>query len=179
MSPAGPGSRALSADEPGATLGDAIDRFYCDEMLIRLGRWLRAAGYDTAIAQCRGADRAVLEAAQAERRLLITRDRKILEIRSAGASTLVLSGNSLGEWVAAMNRHLAIDWLKAPFTRCLLCNRLLDAAPEETHALLPAGAVDLAPQATWCPDCAKLYWPGSHVARMRRRLEAWQRGDFS
>lgn len=37
------------------------DRLLCDEMLIRLGRWLRAAGYDTAIATARGADRALVD----------------------------------------------------------------------------------------------------------------------
>src|SRR4030081_174258 len=30
-----------------------VVRLYCDEMLTRLGRWLRAAGYDTAIAEKR------------------------------------------------------------------------------------------------------------------------------
>jgi len=148
-------------------------------MLIRLGRWLRAAGYDTAIARRRGSDRALLEAARADRRVLITRDRKVLEIRDADASTLLLTGRGLKEWVAETTRDLAIDWLKAPFPRCLLCNRPLAAAPDEARALLPARVIDMAAQATWCPDCEKLYWPGSHVARMRRRLEAWQRQEFA
>jgi uncharacterized protein with PIN domain len=155
------------------------DRFSCDEMLIRLGRWLRAAGHDTAIARPRGSDRALLEAARADHRVLITRDRKVLEIRDAGASTLLLTGRGLKEWVAETTRYLAIDWLKAPFSRCLLCNRPLDTAPDEAHALLPARVINMAAQATWCPDCEKLYWPGSHVARMRRRLEAWQRREFT
>lgn len=154
-------------------------RLLCDEMLVRLGRWLRAAGYDTAIAHGRGADRALLAHAAAEGRTLITRDRKILEIRDAGARTLVLGGGKMGDWAAALTRRLDIDWLKAPFSRCLVCNRVLDPVPEAAAARLPPRVRDLAPEATWCGDCDKLYWPGSHVARMRRRLEAWQRGAFS
>lgn len=175
----GPGAPPDEADlaRPGPLKG--CERFCCDEMLIRLGRWLRAAGYDTAIARQRGSDRALLEAARAHHRVLITRDKKILEIRDAGASTLLLAGRGLREWVAEMTEALAIDWLKNPFSRCLLCNRPLDAAPQEACALMPARVTDMAAQATWCPDCEKLYWPGSHVARMRRRLAAWQGREFS
>jgi uncharacterized protein with PIN domain len=91
-------------------------------MLIRLGRWLRAAGYETAIATARGADSALLDDARCQGRTLITRDRKMLEIRNARACTLVLAGNGLGKWVAEVTDGLGIDWLKAPFSRCLLCN---------------------------------------------------------
>jgi uncharacterized protein with PIN domain len=174
----GPGAPPEEADLVRPRPREGCERFYCDEMLIRLGRWLRAAGYDTGIARRRGSDRALLETARTDRRVLITRDRKILEIRDAGASTLLLAGHGLREWVAETTEALAIDWLKAPFSRCLLCNRPLDAAPGAACARLPPRVVDMAARATWCPDCEKLYWPGSHVARMRRRLEAWQRRKF-
>ncbi len=154
-------------------------RLLCDEMLARLGRWLRAAGYDTAIARRRGTDRALLAEARAERRTLITRDRKILEIRGAGERALVPAGGNLADWVADITRRLGIDWLKAPFSRCLVCNRELEPMPEAAASRLPARALPLAPRATWCPDCDRLYWPGSHVARMRRRLEAWHRGEHA
>jgi uncharacterized protein with PIN domain len=148
-------------------------------MLIRLGRWLRAAGYDTAIATARGADRALLDDARRQGRTLITRDRKMLEIRNARACTLVLAGNGLGKWVVEVTEGLGIDWLKAPFSRCLLCNGILDVAAEDVRVRLPERVKEFAARATWCRNCDKLYWPGGHVQRMRHRLEAWHRNEYA
>jgi Mut7-C RNAse domain len=53
-------------------------RFLCDEMLVGLGRWLRIAGYDTAIAERRRRDRDLVEQAIAERsrRIVISSNRR-------------------------------------------------------------------------------------------------------
>jgi uncharacterized protein with PIN domain len=45
-----------------------VVRLYCDEMLTRLGRWLRAAGYDTAIAESGLADTGIIAQCAAEGR---------------------------------------------------------------------------------------------------------------
>ena len=58
-------------------------RFLCDEMLAGLGRWLRIAGYDTAIASGGRRDRDLVKQAHAEQRILLTRDRRVVEIRPA------------------------------------------------------------------------------------------------
>src|SRR5438128_10712908 len=55
--------------------GSTRVRLYCDEMLARLGRWLRAAGYDTAIAAGGLPDAALIARCAAEARILVTRDR--------------------------------------------------------------------------------------------------------
>ena len=47
-----------------ATMADDV-RFLCDEMLVGLGRWLRIAGYDTAIADRGRRDRDLVEQAHA------------------------------------------------------------------------------------------------------------------
>ena len=49
-------------------------RFHCDEMLFRLARWLRAAGYDATLAEPGEPDAAVLARAVDEERWLVTRD---------------------------------------------------------------------------------------------------------
>ena len=50
--------------------GMNVVRLYCDEMLSRLGRWLRAAGYDTAIAESGLADTGIIAQCAAEGRAL-------------------------------------------------------------------------------------------------------------
>lgn len=61
----------------------AEPKLLCDEMLMRLGRWLCAAGYDTAIAASGSSDRALFEEARLEGWLLVSRDRKLAEYRDA------------------------------------------------------------------------------------------------
>ena len=63
-------------------------KLFCDEMLLRLGRWLRAAGYDTAIAENAVADAEIIERCAGEGRTLITRDRH-LEARAQGRVSVI------------------------------------------------------------------------------------------
>ena len=54
-----------------------MPRFLCDEMLRGLGRWLRAAGYDTVIAGGGIPDRALAARCAEEDRVLLTKDRQL------------------------------------------------------------------------------------------------------
>lgn len=152
---------------------EAGRRFLCDAMLARLGRWLRAAGYDTAIADGRETDRALVLRAHRERRLLLTRDRQILTIRGAPATTLVLSHDHLDACVAELNRRLKLDWRHDPFSRCLVCNVELEPAGPERGDRLAAATLEGRRDISACPSCERLYWEGDHVRRMRARLERW------
>ncbi len=150
-------------------------RLLCDEMLQRLGRWLRAAGYDTLIAQGGQRDRDLLARALREGRLLVTRDRKLGEHKGAPGAVVVLRANGLEECVAEMTERLGIDWLLAPFTRCVLCNSALAPLPPALESSIPAALSTPRADVSHCPLCWKVYWSGGHVDRMRRRLEAWRR----
>ena len=55
-------------------------KFLCDQMLARLGKWLRAAGYDARIIDEPLRDRQVLEIALAENRLLADQERTPLRL---------------------------------------------------------------------------------------------------
>lgn len=148
----------------------------CDEMLQGLGRWLRAAGHDTAIVSGGLADEVLIARALSEGRLLLTCDRALAARRAVRSRAVVLPAGGLEGAVQALGRTLAIDWLHAPFTRCLLDNAPLAAASESAREALPPNARGLPGPVRSCPLCRRLYWPGSHVRRMTARLEAWQ-GD--
>jgi len=145
----------------------------CDEMLNRLARWLRAAGYDTALAQPGISDRELLRQATSEQRLLITRDRKLLEHRHDPGTIVLLLGNSVDECVTELSRKLPIDWLHAPFSRCMKCNAPLVSATPEQAQRIPPEAQQLGTDVYYCPACDQLFWSGSHVRRMRTRLQHW------
>lgn len=154
--------------------GTATPRFLCDEMLEGLAHWLRAAGYDTALAADGRADVFVAEQARAQQRMLLTRDRQLAQSMSPSADGVVLlNGNGLDAWAAELSDKLALDWTFRPFSRCLVCNTLLQPAVLAQYARLPP-MVRHEQDVRYCPTCDKLYWEGSHVRRMRSRLWHWQ-----
>jgi uncharacterized protein len=147
--------------------------FLTDEMLTGLARWLRAAGHDTRAAPAGAADGALVALAASEGRLLLTRDRAILDRKAAVGLVLVLEGAGLNAWAMELACRIDLDWMAAPFTRCLLCNAPLEDPPRDYAA--PRDAVG---PVRWCPCCGKAYWRGGHVRRMERRLSEWGSATF-
>ena len=150
-------------------------RFLCDEMLQRLGRWLRAAGYDTLIAGNSESDYRLLREAIDTGRLLVTRDRGLLEHRRAKGTVIYLESELIEDCAAELSRKLHIEWLYRPFSRCLNCNSLLINATPSQIAALPLKEKQFIDAALYCPECRQVFWEGSHVHRMRRQLEDWSR----
>lgn len=153
-------------------------RFLCDAMLGHLARWLRAAGYDTLIAHGDAEDRALIERAIADGRIILTRDRKLREIHGAERHAVVVERERLPQLAAEITQRFGVDWLFQPFRRCLVCNLVLTPAPELARRRLPADVRAAAADVNYCRQCDKLYWPGGHVRRMTRRLERWRAGEF-
>jgi uncharacterized protein with PIN domain len=139
-------------------------RFLCDEMLGKLARELRALGYDAAYARDRP-DRAILERATTEDRLLVTRDRQLAD--RAGSRALLLATKDPAEQLAALVDRLELaPTAEAFLTRCLACNVELVAADRPEQLPDSQAGVD-----HWrCPECDRLYWPGTHARDMLERL---------
>jgi len=148
-------------------------KFLCDEMLRGLGRWLRAAGYDTAIAGDGAADRDLLRQAADEARILVSRDRRLLEHRTAAGRVVLLAADGVDDCARELSTRLPIDWSYRPFSRCLLCNAPLVPAAASECAGPPPSVAGLPGSLHRCPRCDKIYWEGSHVRRMRARLAAF------
>jgi uncharacterized protein with PIN domain len=149
-------------------------RLYCDAMLASLARWLRAAGYDTGLAPASAVDRTVLDACHAQQRILVTRDRHLAAHAGAGVRVVLLAANGIDGQSAELAASLPIDWTCAPFTRCLLDNTPLREATPDEHVRVPPRARELPGPFRYCPQCGRIYWPGSHVRRMQLRLEQWR-----
>jgi uncharacterized protein with PIN domain len=150
-----------------------VPAFACDEMLGRLARYLRAAGYDTTLAQGGARDAEIVAHARSEGRTLLTRDRGIAEHAAARGIAIVLPTADLDRSAAILRHELGVDWLFRPFTRCLVDNAMLATAPAAHAVSLPR---DIDPAAALhCPRCGRSYWAGSHHRRMLARLRAWAR----
>ena len=151
-----------------------MPRFLCDEMLRGLGRWLRAAGYDTIFAEGALPDRALAKRCAEEDRVLLTKDRHLAATVDSSTPVLLVTGDGIDEAARTLRTALGIDWQHAPFTRCIVDNRLLDEAPPDLTTRVPERSRAAGGPLRVCPDCGRLYWPGSHVRRMQQRLVAWQ-----
>jgi uncharacterized protein len=143
-------------------------RFLCDEMLVRLARLLRAAGYDAAMAEPGAPDSVLLARAAEEDRILLTRDKRL----AATPGALLVEGRGASEEAAALSGRLPIDWSHAPFSRCVIDNALLRSATTAEIGRMPASARLKGGPFRACPRCGRIYWPGSHVQRMAARLRA-------
>src|SRR5215472_13209613 len=143
-------------------------------MLARLGRWLRAAGYDTVIAKGGVPDRELTVCCAEEDRVLLTRDRHLFAVAGDVARVILVPEDRIDRIAIGLRDTLKLDWQHAPFTRCLVDNRVLKEAPPELAVRVPARSRTADGPLLVCPDCGRLYWPGGHVHRMQQRLAAWQ-----
>ncbi len=149
-------------------------RLLCDEMLTGIGRWLRVAGYDTLIARSGTLDADLLTLARAESRILLTCDRKLRYLSGHDPGVVILRSEEPNAAARELRTRLGIDWLHAPFSRCLVDNAVLRPASERELASVPDTARRNDEAVTACPECGRIYWPGSHVRRMRAKLERWR-----
>lgn len=143
-------------------------------MLGRLARWLRAAGHDTRLADDAAQDRQLLETAARENRILLTLDRGLAGRRAGKGRALLLHSERIEAQARELRRRLGVDWLHAPFSRCVVDNTPLRPASAEEVAVLPRKVRDIGGAVAKCPLCHRLYWAGDHHRRMRERLKRWQ-----
>lgn len=151
-------------------------KFLCDQMLSRVGKWLRAAGYDTDIVTTPISDTEILTLALANHRLLITRDRHFLKMKNATSILIYLKSNHFKNCIQELNQQLEINWLYAPFSRCLNCNSLLEQPnPTDLFDNVPIRIQQQKMKFWYCPTCKQVYWEGTHTSQMISQLTQWQR----
>src|SRR5512143_449629 len=151
-----------------------LPRFLCDEMLGRLCRYLRAAGYDTLFANNGHQDRVWLRQCHEEGRYFLTQDQLVREHKAARDVALILPQGDVDQLAAILGTHFQLDWLSHAFTRCLVDNALLQEADKASAAKVPADALRPDEPLNVCPACGRVYWRGSHYKRMHARLAKWQ-----
>lgn len=145
-------------------------RFAADAMLGRLARWLRLVGADTWFAPDVD-DAELVRCALEEDRVLLTRDRRLLaEWRVPHA--LWVASERLAEQLREVLDAYPVAWRAGLFTRCPACNaRLLPADPAAVRGRVPPRVWREHVRFNRCPGCGRVYWPGSHAARIRAVLE--------
>ena len=147
-------------------------KFFADVNVARLVRWLRAAGFDC-VWEDAIADADLVRRAIIERRAVLTLDKRLASEWRAD-NILLLRGNRAAEQFAEIVARFKLK-LPAPerfFTRCLICNQILQGASEAEilAAEIPAAVREAQKKFRRCPRCRRVYWEGSHAPRMRAAI---------
>ena len=150
--------------------GDETPRFLADAMLGRLARWLRLLGLDAEYGE-RLPDGELVRRAVAEQRWILTRDRALpREWRISGIH--VLEAEDLSAQLRDVVHRFRLAARLRPFTRCGECNApLVPAARDSVAAELPPGVLAAQREFCRCPRCGRIYWRGSHAARMEAVID--------
>ena len=137
-----------------------------DSMLGKLAKWLRILGFDTRYERLDGREQ--IERYQKQAFLIITRNRKW----SGQIGVFCLAANDPIEQLreVASLVHLTPKEFRL-LQRCVRCNeQLKDTAREEAMGQVPDYVFATHASFYRCPNCLRIYWPGSHPERMIERL---------
>lgn len=152
----------------------ACPRFVLDAHLGRLAGYLRLLGFDCHYH--RDINDAELAAiAEEQARVVLTRDRPLLRRKRI----------RLAHWVRHTDPWRQVEEVCdefdlypafAPFTRCARCNGRLASVDKAAvaHRLEPLTR-RYVETFLECEECGRLYWHGSHVSRLKDRVERLRR----
>ena len=145
-------------------------KFICDDMLGKLAKYLRILGFDTYF-EIDIPDNKLLKIALVEDRIILTRDSKIPKIRNAKNFVWIYSSDPL-EQVKEVAQKLKLKIEPERFfTRCLECNGVLEKIEKEKvkDKVWPY-VYKTQENFVSCPNCNRIYWPGTHLQRMEKKL---------
>ncbi len=154
-------------------------RFLADVMLGRLARWLRVLGYDTLYTR-KAIDSVLMVGAYRDGRLILTRNSKIYK-KIGPQKALFIHFDGFRDQVREVIGALSMEFDSNIFlSRCLDCNLPLIPMPrEEAQAKVPSFVFLTVKDFRTCPQCARIFWPGTHIEEMRKLITTfWGRKEI-
>ncbi|KAL3691712.1 hypothetical protein R1sor_005363 [Riccia sorocarpa] len=164
--------------------GDEVPKFLCDAMVEGLARQLRCVGIDAASLNSRKCEpRELVELAEKEGRILLTRDIKLLR-RKLVPTSLAYRVKRQGKWdqlaeiIQIFKLAISEDQL---LTRCTKCNgdfvpKALNGEEAVAQApwsqVIPECALKNVDQFWQCSVCKHVYWQGYQFTRAWKQFAA-------
>jgi uncharacterized protein with PIN domain len=144
-------------------------KFFCDEQLGKLSRWLRIIGQDSVWEREIGDDE-LLKRAREEGRIVLTRDTR-LHLKAGDVEVVLLDANypahQLREVVERFRDGIEIR----VFSRCVACNSdIEDIDKSEVEGKVPPFVFKTQERFTRCRGCGKIYWQATHRERVEVQL---------
>jgi uncharacterized protein with PIN domain len=145
-------------------------RFFCDDNLGRLAKWLRTLGHDTRF-QLDIEDGELVSLALKEDRIILSRDTRLSRFKIKDRYLLIQSEKPL-EQLKQVVDHLKLKIDKdLLFSRCPVCNQVLQKVEKgKIRDRLYPYVYQTQDNFVYCSVCDRIYWPATHVERMTRKL---------
>jgi uncharacterized protein with PIN domain len=143
--------------------------FAAEKTLGKLAKWLRLLGFDT-LYESEASGEKFWESLEMER-ILLTRQQRF---RKQNASRKLIFIQS-DHWERQLNqvfRELRLQVAQTrPFSRCLHCNVPITAVEKESlRGRVPDYIFETHDYFQSCPECDRIYWPGSHTQRSLAKI---------
>lgn len=153
--------------------GDGCSKFLCDVMVEGLARHLRCVGIDAAVPSFKKpAPRQLLDQAYKEKRVLLTRDVKLLKHQYLASNQVyrvksLLKNDQLLEVIETFHLNISEEQL---MSRCTKCNGSFIQKPLTLEEAIEASkGFQIIPNCLFnkeiefwqCTDCRQLYWEGT------------------
>lgn len=145
-------------------------RFALDVGLGRLSGFLRMLGFDT-LWRNDYADDVLARLSRDEDRVVLTRDVGLLKRAEVRHGYFPRSTDPAHQLVEVVRRFQLTERMQ-PFTRCLACNASLAVAgKDEVLDRIPEGVAATHTRFQQCPECRRVFWPGTHHQRMQALVD--------
>lgn len=152
-------------------------RFLLDVHLGTLARRLRLLGFDTWY-RTDADDEELATVADAQRRILLTRDRQLLLRRTVVHGYCPRADDPEEQLAEVVVRYGLAD-RAAPLTRCVRCNGELFAVDKaEVEDELPPRTRRAFDTFVRCASCGQVYWPGAHTPAIEEILAEVEGADL-
>lgn len=146
-----------------------IPRFAAEKTLGRLTKWLRLLGFDT-LYEFELSGKEFIEILENDR-ILLTRTRRIQK-QFASRKLIFVESDHLSQQLKQIFRELDIKAAQTrPFSRCLHCNASIVIVEKAcVWGQVPDYIFETHDRFQKCPECDRIYWPGSHTRRSLEKI---------
>jgi len=151
-----------------------LPAFVAECTLGKLAKWLRLAGFDTLYDSTPPDFRRLMRLGHPRNYVVLSRTQSVIRHLEATQGVLIQFDDPIDQ-VRQVIRHFNIrrsDLM--PLSRCSYCNRLLRPANQESlQSAVPDYVRQRHERFRMCDQCQRVYWPGTHGARMLALIERW------
>jgi len=150
-------------------------KFVADRTLGKLAKELRMLGYDTLY--YRGeSGYPLIKLAREENRVIVTRSPRLTPKRPEDRIVRIMENKPILQLRELVQQKVISLLEEKLFSRCLLCNLTLhQISREEAESKVPDFIFYQEKEFLRCPQCSRIYWQGSHLRNMKRRIDELRR----
>jgi hypothetical protein len=145
-------------------------RFAAERTLGKLAKWLRLLGFDTIFEAQDSSDRFFKDLPSG--RILLTRTQAIQE-QYGTRNHIIIKSDHVQDQIRQVIYELGIVFQDIrPFSRCLSCNvEITEIEKDAIFGQVPDYVWDTHDIFYTCPECKRIYWPGSHTKHNMKLIE--------